>query len=106
MQNQKGKMAGRSLKQDRQNFQLRPHDTARKVSYIVEADIKAFDPHYALDLWVERRFKPECRGEAYYFRYADDSWLASNIARTPSGSSKKKKGRRRSARLLVVLRSS
>jgi len=28
--------------------------------------------HYALDLWVERRFKPTCRGEAYYFRYADD----------------------------------
>jgi RNA-directed DNA polymerase len=28
--------------------------------------------HYALDLWVERRFKPKCRGEAYYFRYADD----------------------------------
>jgi len=28
--------------------------------------------HYALDLWMERRFKHECRGEAYYFRYADD----------------------------------
>ena len=28
--------------------------------------------HYALDLWVERRFKRQCRGEAYYFRYADD----------------------------------
>jgi RNA-directed DNA polymerase len=28
--------------------------------------------HYALDLWVEGRFKPTCRGEAYYFRYADD----------------------------------
>jgi group II intron reverse transcriptase/maturase len=28
--------------------------------------------HYALDLWVERRFKQTCRGEAYYFRYADD----------------------------------
>ena len=28
--------------------------------------------HYALDLWVERRFKRTCQGEAYYFRYADD----------------------------------
>ena len=28
--------------------------------------------HYALDLWFERRFKPTCRGDAYYFRYADD----------------------------------
>lgn len=28
--------------------------------------------HYALDLWFERRFKQTCRGEAYYFRYADD----------------------------------
>jgi group II intron reverse transcriptase/maturase len=28
--------------------------------------------HYALDLWVERRYKPKCRGEAYYFRFADD----------------------------------
>jgi RNA-directed DNA polymerase len=28
--------------------------------------------HYTLDLWFERRFKRTCRGEAYYFRYADD----------------------------------
>lgn len=28
--------------------------------------------HYTLDLWFERRFKQTCRGEAYYFRYADD----------------------------------
>jgi hypothetical protein len=28
--------------------------------------------HYALDLWFERRFKKGCKGEAYYFRYADD----------------------------------
>ncbi len=28
--------------------------------------------HYALDLWMERSFKSKCRGEAYYFRYADD----------------------------------
>jgi RNA-directed DNA polymerase len=28
--------------------------------------------HYTLDLWFERRFKPRCRGAAYYFRYADD----------------------------------
>ena len=32
--------------------------------------------HYTLDLWFERRFKRRCRGEAYYFRYADD-FLAS-----------------------------
>jgi hypothetical protein len=28
--------------------------------------------HYALDLWFERVFRQTCRGEAYYFRYADD----------------------------------
>lgn len=28
--------------------------------------------HYTLDLWFERRFRKTCRGEAYYFRYADD----------------------------------
>lgn len=28
--------------------------------------------HYALDLWFERRFRRQCRGEAYLFRYADD----------------------------------
>jgi group II intron reverse transcriptase/maturase len=28
--------------------------------------------HYALDLWFERRFRSQCKGEAYLFRYADD----------------------------------
>lgn len=28
--------------------------------------------HYALDLWFERVFQKTCKGEAYYFRYADD----------------------------------
>jgi RNA-directed DNA polymerase len=28
--------------------------------------------HYALDLWFERVFRRQCRGEAQYFRYADD----------------------------------
>ena len=28
--------------------------------------------HYVLDLWFEKRFRKQCRGEAYYFRYADD----------------------------------
>ena len=28
--------------------------------------------HYVLDLWFVRRFQRCCRGEAYYFRYADD----------------------------------
>jgi len=28
--------------------------------------------HYALDLWFSHRFKKRCRGEAYYFRFADD----------------------------------
>lgn len=28
--------------------------------------------HYALDLWFERVFRKTCRGEAYYFRWADD----------------------------------
>lgn len=28
--------------------------------------------HYTLDLWFARRFQPGCKGETYYFRYADD----------------------------------
>jgi group II intron reverse transcriptase/maturase len=28
--------------------------------------------HYALDLWVEKKFRRHCRGEMYFFRYADD----------------------------------
>ena len=28
--------------------------------------------HYTLDLWFARRFKKRCRGQAYYFRFADD----------------------------------
>ena len=28
--------------------------------------------HYVLDLWFSRVVKPGCRGEAYYFRFADD----------------------------------
>ena len=28
--------------------------------------------HYALDLWFTHRVRKACRGEAYYFRYADD----------------------------------
>jgi group II intron reverse transcriptase/maturase len=28
--------------------------------------------HYVLDLWFERRFRTQCKGEAYYFRVADD----------------------------------
>jgi group II intron reverse transcriptase/maturase len=28
--------------------------------------------HYVLDLWFSRRIKRQCRGKAYYFRFADD----------------------------------
>jgi group II intron reverse transcriptase/maturase len=28
--------------------------------------------HYVLDLWFSRVVRPRCRGEAYYFRFADD----------------------------------
>ena len=28
--------------------------------------------HYVLDLWFSRRFRKQCQGEAYYFRFADD----------------------------------
>jgi group II intron reverse transcriptase/maturase len=28
--------------------------------------------HYVLDLWFSGRIKRQCRGEAYYFRFADD----------------------------------
>jgi hypothetical protein len=28
--------------------------------------------HYALDLWFEKKVKPQCEGMAYFCRYADD----------------------------------
>jgi group II intron reverse transcriptase/maturase len=28
--------------------------------------------HYVLDLWFSRKYRKQCRGEAYYFRFADD----------------------------------
>jgi len=28
--------------------------------------------HYVLDLWFSRRVRKQCRGQAYYFRFADD----------------------------------
>lgn len=28
--------------------------------------------HYVLDLWFSRKIRKQCRGEAYYFRFADD----------------------------------
>jgi group II intron reverse transcriptase/maturase len=28
--------------------------------------------HFVLDLWFEKKFKPQCRGEAYEVRFADD----------------------------------
>lgn len=28
--------------------------------------------HYVLDLWFEKKVKPNCKGEAYLCRYADD----------------------------------
>jgi group II intron reverse transcriptase/maturase len=28
--------------------------------------------HYVLDLWFSRKFRKQCRGEAYYYRFADD----------------------------------
>jgi len=28
--------------------------------------------HYVLDIWFSHRIKKQCRGEAYYFRFADD----------------------------------
>ena len=28
--------------------------------------------HFALDLWFERKFKPQCRGEAHLVRFVDD----------------------------------
>ena len=37
--------------------------------------------HYALDIWFERVVKPNCRGEAYICRYADDWVCAFQYAR-------------------------
>ena len=28
--------------------------------------------HFTLDLWFEKKFKSQCRGEAYLVRFADD----------------------------------
>lgn len=28
--------------------------------------------HYVLDIWFSRRFREQCSGQAYYFRFADD----------------------------------
>jgi hypothetical protein len=28
--------------------------------------------HFVLDLWFEKKIKPQCRGEAYLVRFADD----------------------------------
>jgi len=28
--------------------------------------------HFVLDLWFEKKIKPQCRGEAYLLRFADD----------------------------------
>ena len=28
--------------------------------------------HYVLDLWFSRRVRRQCRGKAFYFRFADD----------------------------------
>jgi group II intron reverse transcriptase/maturase len=39
--------------------------------------------HYALDLWFERRFRSQCKGEAYLFRYADDFVVCFSV---PGGS--------------------
>jgi group II intron reverse transcriptase/maturase len=39
---------------------------------VVSAVLANIYLHYALDLWFERRIKPQCRGEAMIIRYADD----------------------------------
>jgi len=47
----------------------------RPVRYVIEADIKGFFDnvsHYVLDLWFEKRIKPQMAGEVYLVRYADD----------------------------------
>ena len=28
--------------------------------------------HFVLDLWFEKKIKPQCRGEVYLLRFADD----------------------------------
>ena len=28
--------------------------------------------HFTLDLWFEKKFKPQCQGEAYLVRFVDD----------------------------------
>ena len=41
--------------------------------------------HYVLDLWFSRVVGPQCRGEAYYFRFAGDSWPVFSIRTMPVG---------------------
>lgn len=49
--------------------------------------------HYALDLWFSKRVSRQCRGEAYYFRYADD-FLACFQYRSDAESFRKRLGDR------------
>lgn len=41
--------------------------------------------HYVLDLWFSRVVGPRCRGEGYYFRFADDCGPVLSTRPTPAG---------------------
>ena len=41
--------------------------------------------HYVLDLWFSRRVRQTCRGDAYYFRFADDFLACFSTKATPKG---------------------
>ena len=41
--------------------------------------------HYVLDMWFEKKVKPQCKGEVYLCRYADDFVCCFSTRRKPIG---------------------